>query len=513
MSDVKVTSDLPTRITSVDIYYRYNQVPTATIGIDPTAGDFLSDLEGQRRKSYFVEVEVQGRGKVRFEGLFDGFPFTQAVGGFGYQINMVGNQQKILETYPEIVGVHPSSLSYFERFSSSFLAREGDKSRVIRAFGVDPTGLSLAEFFVKSVAAYLSQAFRVPRVSKAKLDEGLNALISSSVYKKREEEAQKLLENFDFTGVSNTALFASDSAITTTILNIIYQTNTNVWETILNGLGSMGLCLIPGNEKTFVVPENTFLKPDNSIGGLQAKSSTPNALYPADYTSLTFNDSGYVDIGHCYLIPDTAGLVQEDIIGFRTLRSGSFSDPKSKGASILLTDGGMFGAMSGVQFSALRQKLEREARASTAPAVQGELSKEDYEKAVQAADDSAREAYEDALQRFLNKLAEIKYYQSKYSDRTGSVLAEFSPLWCPGTPGTVYTRFPGIFVDFFVQEVHHHIAKNPDASGEAYTTISFSSGRVGKERIGSDSDGLYNYTNAVASSVQKSFIKDIGASQ
>jgi hypothetical protein len=108
----------------------------------------------------------------------------------------------------------------------------------------------------------------------------------------------------------------------------------------------------------------------------------------------------------------------------------------------------------------------------------------------------------------LNNLAQIKFFELKYMDRTGGINLLFSPKWMPGTTGTAFSRYPdpdGMFVDFYVTQVRHSFTP-----GSATTHVSFAGGRVGAEPIGVDKYNLFNYDSSKMLEVQKRYIENFG---
>ena len=108
--------------------------------------------------------------------------------------------------------------------------------------------------------------------------------------------------------------------------------------------------------------------------------------------------------------------------------------------------------------------------------------------------------------QFMADLAQLKYMEAKYHDRTGVLNMPFDPNWSPGGPGLVYTRYPGIYLDFYVLAVEHHIAVNPSNNGTATTSVKFTSGRIGNTPSGLDVVDLYKYDQTDARKFMQEFI-------
>ena len=112
-------------------------------------------------------------------------------------------------------------------------------------------------------------------------------------------------------------------------------------------------------------------------------------------------------------------------------------------------------------------------------------------------------------QKFLNDFAQIEYCRTKYGDRTGSINTYYFNNFTPGAVGTLYTRQPGVFLDFYINTVTHSFSLSENG-GNARNSINFSSGRLGNStNTGLDRIELYDYTYADSLVLCDNFTKDI----
>ena len=114
-----------------------------------------------------------------------------------------------------------------------------------------------------------------------------------------------------------------------------------------------------------------------------------------------------------------------------------------------------------------------------------------------------------AVRSFGDNYAQLMFYKARYTDRVGSITLEYSPNWCPGTVGTLYTRKPGVFLDYFVQRVRHRISLSAPNQGTAITTVEFNCGRLGNNNVSVAEDPLYKYGYSGAQKIQSAFVGDI----
>ncbi|HEY8400049.1 MAG TPA: hypothetical protein VIK89_02235, partial [Cytophagaceae bacterium] len=137
---------------------------------------------------------------------------------------------------------------------------------------------------------------------------------------------------------------------------------------------------------------------------------------------------------------------------------------------------------------------------------------ESVEKVKQEMETYAEEVNEATEDQILDYYAKLKFLQTKYLDRTGSFTTVFNPYWVPGTTGSLYTREPGLYVNFFVHTVTHDIGLAPPSIGRAVTQVSFNSARMSKDAQGVPGvtkEELFNYTVEDMVNLQKSWTNNI----
>lgn len=98
----------------------------------------------------------------------------------------------------------------------------------------------------------------------------------------------------------------------------------------------------------------------------------------------------------------------------------------------------------------------------------------------------------------------------KYDDRSGSISSVFNNNWAPGMVGTLYTREPGTWLDYFVTDVNHSFSLSAPNGGSATTNIAYKGGRVGTTSdVGLDELTLYGYDYKEATVYGNKFLADI----
>jgi hypothetical protein len=111
---------------------------------------------------------------------------------------------------------------------------------------------------------------------------------------------------------------------------------------------------------------------------------------------------------------------------------------------------------------------------------------------------------------YMNQWAQMEYCRMKYDDRTGNISSVFNNNFAPGCVGTLYTRTPGAWLDYFVTDVTHSFVINPPSTGQAVTSINFKSGRMGATAdVGLDFLDLYSYGYSQAAEFGNKFLDDI----
>jgi hypothetical protein len=266
------------------------------------------------------------------------------------------------------------------------------------------------------------------------------------------------------------------------------------------------------------VPNIGFLKMSHTNVGLRQLSSTPNVVYPAQYNSFSFNDNGYTDIRAMALrAPSTM-----TVTSFKSNSEiGFYVDPYARGG-VMVQDAPTFAALGGSLLdSSFQDKLQQSVAAKapntapgsgTAPTSAQALAELDAQLTADAILSVKRsDKLRSEVLKYCNEWAQIKYYQAKYSDRVGNFTTLFNPNFAPGAVGQLYTRHPGTYIDFFVTGVTHSLRLAPEAQGEAITTVSFNSGRIGANALatGVDNVSFFNYSAATSLEYARRFVNDV----
>ena len=510
--------------TSVVLTYSAGSFPCAVVGLDPVRSKLISqDIEKVRKTPVNIAVTTPN-GNINFDGWFDGLSYSQSPGGMQYSAVIKSNFNRIQFVYPKYLGVHPSGVSYSKVaptvMADVFGAEQNAINTSIGNIATSKTR-TLVDFLIDILKNYISmQKTWVTSHKDAPMWDKFVKILQDSKYTTLLDNALKVISNIDTSACKNLIAGSAltESAYSLIKCNLLGEDGTTLWDYLVRNLSLVGCTLLVGNSKMFVVPENCFLHPSTrEVPSNQQKNlstSKPNLIYPAQYNYLQFDDNGYIDIRGCVIVGSTIQCNNSNQI---TKELSSFMDPNAASdASILMTN--LPGALN-----VLAQSINT---ISSLPAHQnvkdGNASKDksqivDKAKAQSAISKATTTASSIANPdgdyiKFIGNWAELLYYRSKYSDRTGTISAEFSPNWCPGTTGTVYSRYNNFWIDFYVDSVTHTLSLQAANSGTATTTINFSSGRSGVKPAGVDSDTLFKYSTSAMLEIQKSFLSDVTGS-
>ena len=531
-TDVEVTvTGLPfdqKAVSGVSISYGYNSIPVASVQlvapyIEEEAKSFLCDPDSFKKQTRDSNVTIKIKSKtgcIKFDGVFDGLSFSQSPGGFSYAAIIKSKFQCMLELYPKFIGIDPTSALPFKRIvTGAYDFSKGDDpylafEAVVK--NVQAGGLTLVEYYIELIKVMIdTQAALVSNGPDSTFP--ILEMLRDKRSKDNIERCRKLLTtvNLDFVKKINVmggkcGAYLADQVI---------ASEDTLWDTLMSSLDDMGCMLLPGNNKLFIIPKANYLKQTGlSAPGFQEQATSPNIAYPSDFVSFSINDVSYRNIRACYVLPtilDSNALIHD----YKSQDLGSF--PSASGASDIQDDGSAgFLIVPAPQF--IIKNLD--GLYTRNDEVQQGL-KDKYAGDVVDDPDTVKDKYKSHIDEFkgdnvaikptMDRYAKSRFLQEKYSERGGTlILNVLKPNWVPGTTGSVYTRHPGLFYSFFVNNVTHSVVLGNGNSGSATTTISFNSCRYagnGSKVPGTNSADLYQYSSGDMASVQQTWLSDVGA--
>ena len=536
--DFSITvTGLPIRPLSCQMSFGVNQIPVAQVGVDPTVGDVFQNIEKYRRTRCTITIKTVGS-TVVFPCLFDGMSFGMSPGGVTYTAVFKGLFQVFLEIFPWFPGFSPAGTNPYIR-DSLLASTSGDSASLanVASFNASINMGSvakdnLAKTFLNAITSMVNMQSKT--IYNIDSTQGTNNTLipnilpkltstSNPAYAKALNVANLLTKLIDTTAVDGFTIEAAHINELNFMSNILLgNPGGSLWDVILRGLGVLGLVLVPGANKMYVVPESYFMKPNGGhpIPAQKEVIAHPNFASPGYYNNISFSDNGYQDIGGVIL---TANPYMSQDIGtnrpmsplplwnqasdapqsFGSYPSGNNIESNKIIGAIINVPASEMASLYCTYFPANRTGVNNfnEDTSFKAPITKDSTIGEG------AKNDAGNQAVSDGKKAVLDNLALQEFLKRKYMDRTGSINMRYTPAWVPGTTGTAYTRYPppGVFIDFYVQQVTH-VFDNSSGSGTAVTNISFCSGRMGQNPVGVDVNPLYGYTVAKMGAVQSAFI-------
>ena len=538
MSDVVVKLSSPDIDASIfnpcgiTMQYGINAIPTAMIELNPVSKNgkvFISqcNFDELRRKRLSITVSTPNE-CMYFNGVIDGLSFNQSPGGMQAHLVVKHPAIWLTEVYPRIVGLHPSSIDFFNQPSPISFKNNDNSSVNPTAVGGQQLLMTLAasgnvfsinlqlnaiDFMVElfklgiqaqqGIKPILSEAEKAGNLSNAlglileDMNLDTNPLIPTAL---------NLLSTIDTSAVAALEIGPASDFFMDTAVYMVANMANSIFDNLVRVCKELGCCVVVGNEKIFIVPEVGYLKvghPGNP--GFQQRSNLPNISFPADYNSFQFNDNGFVNLRGVYVTQD-AGASAAPIPHANLVDLGKFIDNDAVG-NIMVTSLPFFiskSYLSSARFSGQGVSSLIQDQTSVYP-TKLEISDTTASYNLMMQHDLA---LNQGCSNFMNQWAQLYYCKAKYDDRTGSINSWFTSKWVPGAVGACYTRYPGLWCDFFVNGVTHHISLSAPASGTATTSVSFKCGRMGGT-FGLDQVDLYSYSYTQASEFCNSFITDL----
>ena len=539
----------------VVVRYGINTIPYATLDLTPRDLPLICDLELHRRAPIRIQINSK-HGCLVFKGLIDGSSISHSVGDMRMQLIVKSPFQLLNEINPKLLGYHSSGVDFTRRVEALTIQKQNDQYKTLTMAIASVAHMNLTKPFIEGILevlkAVITSQINWRYILSVTGPSGQAAVQAAQAMGQVHLEIAMVLLNSIDTSYVPTSLTLADYFTSNLVLENICESRNNLWEIFLSLLELAGCALVVANTKAFVVPNSGFLKQSHKAYiQPQEYSTIPNILYPVQYNSLNFNDNGYKDISGVYIQADDRNRSGVD---------GFFKDVRSGGK------GGIIGetmpyvinfnnAATQAAKSRAASKAVGEARPHTKPLMSEEefnkfqegssvgqtpKSYESYVKSEEGQhavinadssnDDKAVAAYTEdtnaANQEAIDKIkfladqwAQLSYYRLKYTDRMGGISTMFNPNFAPGCVGSVYLRYPGVYIDFFVTEVTHEIRVAAPDTGIASTNIIFNCGRMGSLTssllsAGLDSFNLFeNYDATRSYELAAAYVSDIKASQ
>lgn len=519
-------------VSGISITYAVDQIPTAVLSLNAPmlqedAPDFLCNPQNYKSRDKDTIITLRTKtGCIRFRGYFDGLQISQSVGGVAYAAIIRNRFHRLTDVYPYTPGIMPSSFKLFGAVEQ-FKTEQGNEEILYAAFNIAKdiavdTSKSMGEFVLEYFKALLKTQFDYANTTHAEDKiENLFKIMKDTAYNKNIEISQELLDLVNVDYIKDCIVPAYQCA--ENLVGLTLGSQTDLWEMMGSVFGFMGCCMVVGNDQLFILPRAGFLKMDHAVPREIQRSSEPNTANPADYNGFTVTDSGRNNVKYCYVAIDSSqipGSPMVSLLPVCTRLMGVY--PKEGKEDPELQDDGASGVLiETVSPFWLRGTIyQTTSNPDLHAAISGgegycdqaiEDNEKVTEKLTEAIDDA--EARSEKDQEILDAFAKLKFLEAKYQDRTGSFTCVFTPKWVPGTTGSLYTRLPGLFTQFYVTSVRHTIQVNSPNTGVATTDVQFASSRFGKEGQipGVESDDLFRYSKDKMIDMQKAFIFDIGA--
>ena len=495
----------------VEIHYSYNQIPYCAVDLTPEHLKMLCNFEQFRRKAITITVKSTN-GCIRFDGLIDGLSVNQTVGTISYRLIVKHKFQTLMETYPKLPGLHPASVGIFTRQevlkvrpdSNSYLD-ELKMGQILKP----PADANIIEFIVHCIKMFVANQEHIELFSQGHPDAHNIVKIANQLAQRTLAIARQVLERIDTQYVANTQIRATDYITSDLILQQLTESNDNLFTTLTNILSELGCAVVIGNDKIYIVPEVGFLKQPHVLPVPSTPSKIANIVYPSQYDSFSFDDNGYRDIKACYVISDeNVTYLNAELYA----ELGGYIDPDPNvtgGVLVLPLPKAVALGASGMYFNQMAdaQKAQHAGVDNLKDVMSADEIAEEHRKIDAAFDTKAK----DIQKRFINNWAQLKYLQSKFVDRVGAFTTFFNPNFAPAACGTLYTKHPGTYIDFFVTRVTHRFQIGPPNYGEAKTIVNFNCGRIGTSAIGQGMDvvSIYGYTPVTGAAYAADFVNDV----
>lgn len=517
-------------VMGVSISYGVNSIPVAYLDLDPVYiqqnnPDFLCNNLSYRKRTNTVHIEVKTKfGCLKFDGFFDGLTVNQNVGNYQYTAIIKSRFQRFKEIYPKLIGFTPdSNIPYTVKDPISIF--NGRPDLIFNQIIIDGRAATVgADNVVKWVKAFLSFLCEQQLLSSLRTNSQaeltpIEEILVSKAYQDNIEVVKDLVDQIDITA-SQGCIIQANPCVSELMKLLVFDTPDTLWDCLLSAANWLGCCLVPGNDKLYLIPQSAFLKVDYEAPQLGIQSNIMNLANPADYISLSVNDNDYSNVGSCYVVAEDSHC--SPIISLRTPETGFGLGkyPNGDTDSSLVNDGSagiLVIAITPMLFQAVNyaftfnDELQRHLSDKSEAHGAGEVitSTDQVETDHKTYDDAVTKVMQQTSQQIFDNYAKTRFLQAKFGDRIGSLTMPFNPYWMPGTGGAVYTRLPGLFYAFFVNSVFHTVSKQ---SQSVTTQVSFNSVRSGAKPSnipGIDTDTVYQYNFNTMQTIQNDWSNNV----
>ena len=484
----------------------------------------LCDFDAFRRKSVTLTVKSDG-GCLTFNGIIDGLSTSQQPGAMDIELIIKHKFTLLNEVYPRILGLNAGTTNVFA-INQPFQSEASGM-----ALGATGTGNPLSDF--QSTFGYITAGKLdlttnvidfIVNLCKVIVDsQTLGQTINTTEqYSSRRSNAlfeairagtvnqttlapivSSLLSSIDTSYCAGMTLAANTANIADRIITDVSFLQDTLFACLLKLIHEYGCCLVIGNDKAYILPEASYLRvPKINSLSRGTKGVDYNVVMPSQYENFSFSDSGENTIKGVYVIEDPSTTIN-NIAGASSagIISGSYIDTNpSTFGNIVVRTLPNFATVANAYAVGVGSLGIHSNISTQSPLIGSKVSKESALSALQQVDYTIRSNAIGPAQTFMNNWAQIEYCKLKYEDRVGNINTAFHNIFAPGAVGSLYTRIPGTYIDFYVNSVTHSFSVGAASHGSATTSVGFKSGRAGS----STSNGLdrldmfdYGYTQSV----------------
>ena len=515
-------------VSGLTIFQGVNSIPYASVELDATyiadsTPDFLCNPELYKNRDFLITIRVESKtGCYSFEGYFDGLSISQGYGGIRYTAMIKSKWQRLVEIYPRLFGVMPGSFGIFSD-AETLKCTYGDIRLPWSEFTINNLRSvqcdgSIAEFLVEVLK--LMTLTQIDGSKVIKLNEEtyhIFDLMKSSYIKNTELANVQLLNNIDVTYLKDCAI--KSAPVADGIMKDIVAMHDNLWNLILSCFSSIGCCVVVGKDKMFVLPQAQFLSLDHEVPQHRSSDIQINIANPSQYTNFSTNDSGFTNLKASLIAVSSvktgpnlsnAPLLATTHMGIYP-ENGDDPEIKDGGTGILITEAPeIFLSALRLGFS-LGEETQRKMNNRTALM---DAKAGSYQEILDRIKQESKAGIENLseLKVIMNQFAKLRFLQAKYGDRSGQLTTFFNPKWVPGSTGSLYTRLPGTFKQFYVTGVNHYISLHTPNNGTASTTVAFTSVRQGapaSNAPGIKEEEFYNYSTDKMKEFQQKWVTDV----
>ena len=540
------------------INYGYNKIPIANVHIAPVGANQVSGLQGLcdfdsfRRNPVILTINTKDDCLI-FRGIIDGNSIAQQPGGISASFIVKSNFTLLNEVYPRLIGGNASTINKFSLPQTIGVINPATAADAV----INPDILTSYPFFnalnrIYNTGVNMDQLAIRFLVSLCQIlidtqrgDTGQGLLVGGTEVALSNfsqvicalalncqgmyEPLTRLISAIDPSFTDGFTVYATDALIGMKIQDNMAMLEDTMFRGLIRMLDEYQSIVVVANNKMFIVPNAPYLAPTLTPGlpSVGQHSAIPNVAYPADYMSFSFQDMGENTIKGVFTVAEPMttgfdwisgqavlnlnGLYTEDLNIENCMACPppppSTGNKASNGNKVFgnieiktfpgLASAYMTAAIYHKQF-ALKKAINtgsttpNDTNTSLAPTNRIET---DDATSAQAQADLLNVEYIRRTQIYLNNLAQMEYCRIKYGDRTGGISMPFNNNWVPGAAGSVFTRSPGIRIDFFVTDVTHNFSVGAPNMGNATTSVSFTGGRPGASiNVGLSEIDLYQYT-------------------